>query len=180
MTASAPPEMPVRNTYALTFSMMTEFPDELANRMMMAHGSGNLLRALHGEPLLPPPTTERKNRERALPAPRRNEPAPRRQTGIPLRAREIIARVAEAFMVTPEQIAGKGKFRRLVHARAVVYRLLREMRRPTGEPLFSFPQIASYVNRDHSTICHSVQSFDIYCKTNPEIREVYERLRGEG
>lgn len=155
-------------------------PEELANRMSVAHGSRQLLRALNGEPEPEPePQWERPP-----------EPKPRNKTrkaipkdlpiSIPKAVRDVIQSVADAFEVTPVEMRGKGKWTRLVHARAVAIRLIRERTWETGEPKHSLPSIGRYFQRDHSTICHSLDNFASYARQFPEIEEIYQALRERG
>jgi chromosomal replication initiation ATPase DnaA len=51
----------------------------------------------------------------------------------------------------------------------------------SGAHRLSLPQIAKMVNRlDHTTICHALSQFDVYCRYDPEVRAVYAALKGMG
>jgi hypothetical protein len=155
-------------------------PDELANRMSMAHGSRQLLCAIKGEPE-PEPEPQWERPPAPKPRVKTRKPVPKDMPIIiPKAVRDVIQRVADVFEVTPAEMRGKGKWTRLVHARAVAIRLIRERRWETGDHKHSLPSIGLYFNRDHSTICHSLDHFDTYAKQFPEIAEIYEALRERG
>lgn len=150
-------------------------PEELANRMMVAHGSRELLRCLRGEPEpVVMPTFKRSlvKVERPYIAVRDMPPL-----ALPSVVRGIIEEVADAFEVDFDELRGIGKAKALVLARAVAIRLIRDRTWKNGEPKHSFPTIGRYLRRDHSSICHSVSQFDHYAKQFPEVREVYESLK---
>lgn len=92
--------------------------------------------------------------------------------------KRIVHATAAAFEMTVAEMTGRSRCRRYVLARAVAVRLLRDQLRENGEHRFSFPQIARLIGRDdHSTAYHAWNEFDVYCRINPEIREVYDTLR---
>jgi chromosomal replication initiation ATPase DnaA len=93
----------------------------------------------------------------------------------------IIRAVAAAYNIEPKVLCGTYRGPYFVHARAVTYRLLRDMTWGDGTQRFSLPQIAQFVGgRDHSTVCHALDQFDTYCRHNPFMRAVYDALRDNG
>lgn len=163
----------------LPLSQLREIPDELANRMMVAHGSRMLLRALQGEPEPPvalPPLIIRRPRQ-----PKRRHPyiavRARPEAALPTPVRAIMQAVADSFEITLEDLRGPGRGKCLVYARAVAFRLIRNREYPHGEPRYSLPRIGSFFGRDHSTVCHAMDHFDDYCRHQPEVAAVYESLR---
>jgi hypothetical protein len=82
----------------------------------------------------------------------------------------MLRRIADEFGVTVAAIKGKERFIYLVGARSVFIRLMRERG-------LSYPTIGKQLGgRDHSTLCHSTDMFDNYCKTNPIVAETYAKL----
>jgi len=153
-------------------------PEELRNRMMMRHGSGMLLRAIRGEPE-PKPEPAKALQFRA-PKRRREYTPVAPPVPMPTPVKRIAMAVAEAFGLTVDDLTGHQRGAYFVRARSVFYRLVRDRTNKAGEPVSSFPRIVRFAGRDHSTVCHSMQMFDVYCRQDPEIAAVYERLRGEG
>jgi hypothetical protein len=156
----------------LKISSLQGIPDENANRMMMAHGSRQLLRAIRGEPepLPLPRINPKKVRQSYVPV------SDRPPLAVPRVVRDIIEAVAEAFEVHPDEMRGEGKAQTLVLARAVAIRLIRARTWESGEPKHSLPTIGRYLRRDHSSISHSLKNFDVYARHFPEIAEIYDRL----
>lgn len=151
--------------------------EEIANRIMVRHGSTQLLRALCGEPdeeeeeWQPPRLTHRPATTRYVPV------AERPCYGAPLAVREIIAAAEEAYGLEHGTVTGRDKHRPVVMARATAIRLIRDRVWDTGEPRHSTTTIGRYVGRDHSTVCHALDHFAAYCKAWPEVGEIYDRLR---
>lgn len=153
-------------------------PEELANRMSVAHGSRQLLRALRGEPepVEPPCRPMPKLRPPKCRTPYVAVPQrPRPQMPDPVR--RIVKGVAAEFGLSLDELCGKERAPYLVHARAVAYRLLRDRAYPNGDPRTSLPRIGAYFGRDHSTICYGLANFDNYVRFNPDLGAAYERLR---
>ena len=154
------------------------FPVEPAFADMMERGSAMLLRAMRGQPEEAPP--QRPPLQFTV-RPNKNGPyvpvSQRPRLPAPQAVREIIAKVAEAFDITPERLTGIGRSKHLVMARAVAIRLIRDRTWNGDEPRHSLPTIGRFFGRDHSTICHAIQHFPAYCKAWPEVGEIYERLR---
>lgn len=156
---------------------LSGIPEELRNRMMMRRGSGMLLRAIRGEPEPQPEPAQvlqfraPKRRQKYTPV---APPVP-----MPTPVKFIAMNVAEAFGLTVDDLTSHQRGQHFVRARSVFYRLVRDRTNRAGEPVYSFPRIARFVGRDHATVCHSMRMFDVYCRQDPEIAAVYERLRGE-
>jgi len=161
----------------LPANALTGIPEETANRLMMAHGSGMLLRALRGipEPALPPLETRLRDRTGRLR--RLYVPISERQFPTPQPIRDLIATVAGAFGLKSDDLVGKSRLPRIVHARAVAIRLIRERTWADGSPRHTVERIGNYLGREHTTISHALQSFDHYCERSHDMRAVYERLR---
>lgn len=160
--------------------MTTAIPDETKYRMMMRRGSTMLLNALR-----PVPADDPKPVRKTLPPPKR-KPRPRVMCSIPktsdtvpAEVRKIIAAVAERFDLTVEAMIGRGRSRHSVIARAVACRLIRERTWSNGLPRHTIQRIGQFLNRDHSSICHALDSFEIYTKHFPEALEMYLELRAE-
>ena len=64
----------------------------------------------------------------------------------PARARKIIAEVAAAYELKPEDLTGPRRFKYLMEPRWLAMRRIRE------ELNYSFPQIGRLFNRDHSSV----------------------------
>lgn len=80
---------------------------------------------------------------------------------------EVLRDVADAFSVTPDELRGPGRVKRLCSARAVYSAIL--MRRGV-----SLSQIGRLLGgRDHSTIIHSRKTFDAYYQKSALVRQVY-------
>lgn len=62
---------------------------------------------------------------------------------------------AEAYSVSPRQIEGRTKTKRIAHARQYAMWLLRERRRPTGERCHGWSEIGRVLGRDHTTAVHA-------------------------
>ena len=81
--------------------------------------------------------------------------------------------VADELHVPVRIIKGKERARDYVHARAVVVRVLRK-RNPL---LYSYPAIGGHLSgRDHSTIINLHHNWEMYCKRNPDLPDVYNRV----
>lgn len=82
----------------------------------------------------------------------------------------VIESVARDFGMTSADILGKRRHNELVDARAVVAMTLKRWGRK------SYPEIGRIMGgRDHSTVIHAVQNFDIYCRRNVTVSASYER-----
>jgi hypothetical protein len=155
---------------------LSGIPDHLANRMMMAHGSKALLRAIKGEPeerehgstrapMIPPLVPRETGYVRTADRPTRTRPQA---------AQRILERVAEAFGLTVDDILGRDRHRRLWIARTIAIRLMRDLDR-LGD--YSTSRIGDMMNnRDHSTICNALQAFTVWVEVYPEAAEIYQRL----
>ena len=88
-------------------------------------------------------------------------------------AKELMVAVARAFDADYEALCSPSRQGKLVAARAVFVRILRER----GN---SYPQIARRLKRDHSTVIHMHRTFDIRVKLHPEMLSVYETIKGLG
>lgn len=155
-------------------SLMVDYPDETAHRMMVRHGSGMLLRALRGEPEPTRPTRAilyRGSESRYVPVGQRHTLA------APRAVRDILTAVADAFDMPEQALVGRGKSNPEKLARSVAIRLIRDRTWQNGEPIYSTITIGGFFKRDHSTICHALSMFETYCKNYPQVGEIYAELR---
>lgn len=83
---------------------------------------------------------------------------------------DTIADVAAYFKVSPDDLTGPNRSSYLVDARRVVALIMRERG-------LSYPQIARFLRRDHSTICDLVRTFPERAAANPEILKALAVLR---
>ena len=101
-----------------------------------------------------------KARKAALPKPTRP---------IPLDVVRLMRNVAKAFGLTLDDITCRSRNTYNVDARATVILLLRRQK-------WSSPEIAHFVQRDHSSVLHALYQMDVYWKRNPLVAETVERL----
>jgi hypothetical protein len=120
----------------------------------------------------PPPPAVRKQRAAYVPV------TMRPRVMLPEPVRDILNAAAAQFGLSLELLLSKRKWRELVLARAVAIRLIRDRRWQNGAHRHSLPQIALYMNRDHSTIKNALEQFGEYERQFPEVQQVYDSLRG--
>lgn len=96
---------------------------------------------------------------------------------IPLAVRRILEGVAREFDISTDELLGHSRAKYLVYARCVAARLIRERCWENGEPKHSTTVIGRIMNRDHSTICHTLRNFEMYRKRVPEVAAAYDALR---
>lgn len=89
--------------------------------------------------------------------------------------KRLCHQIAKAMNIDYEGVIGKTRFRPYPDARAVVYMILRE----TNPLRYTYPKIGQSFNRDHSTIIHACENFDVYCKRNPKLFGIYKKLGGQ-
>lgn len=86
---------------------------------------------------------------------------------------QIVMAVATDFGLPFAEIVGRGRHRPLIHARAVIARLLRARG-------MSYPRIGHFIGgRDHSTILNLLENFDIYERMNATVGLSYDARRIE-
>ena len=78
----------------------------------------------------------------------------------------IIARIADYYNITPEEVVGKGKTTNVVNARQMAIYLIRKL---TG---LTLEQIGEAMNRDHSTVLHSIRKVEELLKSDPTMAGV--------
>ena len=84
---------------------------------------------------------------------------------------ELLVDVAQAYMLTVADLLGPSRLPLIVRARSVVARVL-------AEGGMSKPNIARRLNKAcHSTIIHMLNTWDARAKYNPDMLEVYMRVR---
>jgi chromosomal replication initiation ATPase DnaA len=84
---------------------------------------------------------------------------------------EVLEIVIKVYEVSREGILGSRRKQWLVRSRQVVMYLLR-----TGLGM-SFPKIANFLNRDHSTIIHGCEQIAQKIKTDPVLAKEVEAIR---
>lgn len=90
-------------------------------------------------------------------------------------ADKVIDRVCDALELPRQTFFSSSRQKYVVAARSLVVKVLRER----NTAVYSYPRIAEIVGRnDHSTMIHSFQQFDNYCRMFPQIAELYAELRG--
>jgi chromosomal replication initiator protein len=85
----------------------------------------------------------------------------------------IIGRVAAAFGVTPKELLGASRLRRVLVPRQVAMFLAREA---CG---LSFPRLAAAFGRDHTTVLHAVRKVEADLAADERLSAVVRRLRAE-
>ncbi len=73
---------------------------------------------------------------------------------------QTLAAVASSHGVSSADILGPFRFRALVHARQELAWRMRNAKDSLGDPRFSLPQIAAWMDRDHTTILHAVRAHE--------------------
>ena len=89
----------------------------------------------------------------------------------------VIDRVCEALDLPRETFFSDSRQKYIVAARSLVVKVLRER----NSAVYSYPRIAEIVGRnDHSTMIHSYQQFDNYCRLFPVLATLLVELREGG
>lgn len=89
----------------------------------------------------------------------------------------VIDRVCEALDLPRETFFSDSRKKYIVAARSLVVKVLRER----NSAVYSYPRIAEIVGRnDHTTMIHSYQQFDNYCRLFPVLTELLAELREGG
>ena len=78
----------------------------------------------------------------------------------------IIAKVADFYDITPDEVIGKGKTKNVANARQMSIFLTRKL---TG---LTLEQIGEVMNRDHSTVLHSIRKVEGLIQTDPKVSTV--------
>ena len=77
---------------------------------------------------------------------------------------ETIKKIVEE--VTQQDISTKRRFRELVNARAIYYKLARDY---TGKPL---AEIARVVKKNHATVLHSINSIEAWVEHDKALKSI--------
>ncbi|MGE5500595.1 MAG: helix-turn-helix domain-containing protein [Ignavibacteriales bacterium] len=72
--------------------------------------------------------------------------------------RDIIREVAEDHGLTPEDITGRSRCRKIAHARQDAMWRARQVKWASGAPRYSAPMIGRALNRDHSTVLAGIEA----------------------
>lgn len=91
-------------------------------------------------------------------------------------SQSIINSVATSYGVKPELLMGRSRKQKLVRARYVAMRLLRDVKWSDGRVRFSVPTIGLMFGRDHSSVSYALQQFDDMADRDDQMRAVYEIL----
>ncbi len=75
----------------------------------------------------------------------------------------IIAKVADFYDITPDEVIGKGKTKNVANARQMSIFLTRKL---TG---LTLEQIGEVMNRDHSTVLHSIRKVEESLQNDPKL-----------
>ncbi len=75
----------------------------------------------------------------------------------------IIAKVADFYDITPDEVIGKGKTKNVANARQMSIFLIRKL---TG---LTLEQIGEVMNRDHSTVLHSIRKVEESLQNDPKL-----------
>lgn len=157
----------------LSYASLSDVPEETRERMSVSFGSRQLLHAIRGEPLEIPP----RNDHWVAPKPARVvklTPRPKSMKVMPEFAVDLIAATEEAFSLKLGTLLGRGRTNDIAQIRSIAIRILRDRMRGT-EHVYSTSQIGTIFGRDHSTICHALSMFPIYCRNEP-IAQAYATL----
>lgn len=93
------------------------------------------------------------------------------QTHIPAPI-ELIHAIAREFGFTAADVLGKGRKTALSRCRQTVYTILRAK----GN---SYPRIAKWLNRDHSSVCYGCDHFNTYARHEPLMLRVFRAYTTE-
>jgi len=75
----------------------------------------------------------------------------------------IIKKVADFYDITPDEVIGKGKTKNVANARQMSIFLIRKLTSLTLE------QIGEVMNRDHSTVLHSIRKVEESLQNDPKL-----------
>jgi chromosomal replication initiation ATPase DnaA len=82
---------------------------------------------------------------------------------------EVMLKVCEAFSVTDSELKSPSRKRRIVQARAVIFKAMREQG-------VSLAAIGRCVNRDHSTVSHGLDLIADLTSYNPILKKQTEEI----
>tara|TARA_R100000234_G_C4985885_1_gene173202 strand:- start:52 stop:486 length:435 start_codon:yes stop_codon:yes gene_type:complete len=85
--------------------------------------------------------------------------------------KEILLTIADITGCPPRELINKRRSREVIPYRHLLYALSKEL---TWQ---SFPQIAKAMNRDHTTVYHGAKVGEKLIKTDPNIKEVYNKVK---
>ena len=77
----------------------------------------------------------------------------------------IIAKIADYYNVTPEEVTGKGKTKNVANARQMATYMIRKL---TGNTL---EQIGAIMGRDHATVLHSIRKVENSLANDPSLND---------
>ncbi len=89
----------------------------------------------------------------------------------PIEMPVIVSAVGVAFHVTPQQMVGIMRTQHIAMARQVAMYLVREL------TAYSFPRIAEYFGRDHSTVIHAHALVARRVANEPQFASLMARLK---
>lgn len=88
-----------------------------------------------------------------------------------IRIRDVEAAVCQHFNLTPADLKGRSRFRRIARPRQITMFLCREL---TGQ---SLTQIGTYFNRDHTTVIHASDRITELLTQKPKVAEYVDLCR---
>lgn len=84
---------------------------------------------------------------------------------------EVIGLVCRRFGYSKEDVLGPRRHANLMGPRAVITRILKDR----GH---SYPMIGRMLGgRDHSTIMHCLDNFDVYARRDERVQPIYQEMR---
>lgn len=83
---------------------------------------------------------------------------------------EVLHFVARATGISIEEITGRSRSKTNACARHVAAYVLREHRH------MSYPEIGKVLDRDHTTVMHSIESMEERHLKDDHVRSIYERV----
>lgn len=87
--------------------------------------------------------------------------------------KEILTAVAHRSGLTVDDLRGPVRAQGVAMWRQIAHALCRDL------TSFSFPQIGSAVNRDHTTLLNSLKRVEHYRQSDPQIDAIYKDLRSQ-
>jgi hypothetical protein len=84
--------------------------------------------------------------------------------------REVVIAVCERFMISPQSLLGRLRFKEFCQPRHMAYLLAYEL------TYQSLTDIGQAMDRDHTTILHGVRTMRIAIKKDPALARAYQEL----
>ena len=84
--------------------------------------------------------------------------------------REVVIAVCERFMISPQSLLGRLRFKEFCQPRHMAYLLAYEL------TYQSLPDIGKAMDRDHTTVLHGVRSMRLAMQKDPALARAYQEL----